>query len=119
MPNSPKKNEEKLDKMVMAWETLAPAVKFANIGLDEFKVFVADCKQARVEIAQIEDQRTQKLNLRDDKDKVALGKAELVVNGVVGDVAFGPNSALYEAMGYIRKSERKSGLTRKKKGQEK
>jgi hypothetical protein len=38
---------------------------------------------------------------------------QLVVNGVVGDPTFGPDSALYEAMGYVRKSERKSGLTRK------
>jgi hypothetical protein len=32
---------------------------------------------------------------------------------VTGDPAFGPDSSLYEAMGYVRKSERKSGLTRK------
>jgi hypothetical protein len=34
---------------------------------------------------------------------------QLVVNGVVSDLAFGPDSDLYEAMGYVRKS----GLTRK------
>jgi hypothetical protein len=32
---------------------------------------------------------------------------------VLGDPAYGPDSALYEALGYVRKSERKSGLTRK------
>ena len=37
-----------------------------------------------------------------------------VVAGVIGDPAFGPNSSVYELMGYTRKSERKSGLTRKK-----
>jgi hypothetical protein len=37
-----------------------------------------------------------------------------VVNGVKGDPAFGEDSDLYETMGYVRKSERKSGLTRKK-----
>ncbi len=39
-----------------------------------------------------------------------------VVNGVKGDPAFGEDCDLYEAMGYVRKSERKSGLSRKKGG---
>ena len=39
----------------------------------------------------------------------------LVVNGVVGDPAYGDDSPLYGAMGFVRKSERKSGLTKKKK----
>ena len=38
----------------------------------------------------------------------------MVVKGVVGDPAFGEDCDLYEAMGYVRKSERKSGLSRKK-----
>jgi hypothetical protein len=37
-----------------------------------------------------------------------------VVNGVRADPEEGDDSALYEAMGYTRRSERKSGLTRKK-----
>ncbi len=41
-------------------------------------------------------------------------KSTLVVNGIIGDPNFGPDSDLYEAMGYVRKSARKSGLTRKK-----
>jgi hypothetical protein len=35
-----------------------------------------------------------------------------LVNGVLADPTEGPDSALYEAFGYTRKSERKSGLTR-------
>ena len=41
-------------------------------------------------------------------------RVQLVVAGVIADPTEGANSALYEAMGYVRKSERKSGLTRKK-----
>jgi hypothetical protein len=36
------------------------------------------------------------------------------VNAVMGDPTEGPDSPLVEAMGYTRKSERKTGLTRKK-----
>jgi hypothetical protein len=35
-----------------------------------------------------------------------------VVNSVKGDPAFGENSALYASFGYVRKDDRKSGLTR-------
>ena len=34
---------------------------------------------------------------------------------VAGDPAYGNDSPLYGAMGFVRKSEKKSGLTRKKK----
>ena len=37
------------------------------------------------------------------------------MKGVVGDPAFGDNSDLYDAMGYVRKSDRASGLTKKSK----
>ena len=40
---------------------------------------------------------------------------QLVVNGVVGDPTEGPDGDLYEAMGYVRASQRHTGLTRKKK----
>ena len=53
------------------------------------------------------------INSREDADQVSLAKAAMIVAGVVGDPSFGPDSSLYEAMGYTRKSERKSGLTRK------
>jgi hypothetical protein len=36
---------------------------------------------------------------------------------VAGDPAYGNDSPLYGAMGFVRKSEKKSGLTRKKKPQ--
>lgn len=51
---------------------------------------------------------------RDTDDEAALAKRELIVNGVISDPNFGPDSALYEALGFVRKSDRKSGLTRKK-----
>jgi hypothetical protein len=36
-----------------------------------------------------------------------------VVNAVKGDPKFGDDSDLYDAMGYVRKSARQSGLSRK------
>ena len=50
---------------------------------------------------------------RDSADEAFNTKAQQVVNGVLADPTEGPDSALYEGFGYTRKSERKSGLTRK------
>ncbi len=47
------------------------------------------------------------------RSAASLEKLKLVVNGVIGNPKYGPNSDLYEAMGYVRESEHKSGLTRK------
>jgi len=54
------------------------------------------------------------IDQRDIADVETNRLIQLVVKGVVGDPTFGEDSALYEAMGYVRKSERKSGLKRGK-----
>ena len=41
--------------------------------------------------------------------------SRLVINGILADPDEGPDSPLYEAIGYTRRSERKTGLTRKRK----
>lgn len=53
-------------------------------------------------------------NQRDDADVVTNEAIQKVVKGVAGDPDFGEDSDLYEALGYVRKSERRSGLSRKK-----
>lgn len=52
---------------------------------------------------------------RDAADETTALKMQQVVNGVLADPTEGPDSALYAAFGYTRKSERKTGLTRKHK----
>ena len=85
--------------------------------LAEFKTALQPSQAIRGELKALDDQMTAAKNARDAADQVSLDKVQLAVNGVVGDPAFGPNSDLYEAMGYVCVSERKSGLTRKgKKG---
>lgn len=54
---------------------------------------------------------------RDAADAAFSSKAQLVVAGVLADPTEGPDSALYEALGYTRKSERRSGVTRRKRGE--
>jgi len=113
MPSNPKTNEQKMDTMSNAWESLAPTKTYGGMTVTDFKAVIAPAKAARARLADLETQMTQALNDRDAADAVFLAKAQLVVNGVLADPTEGPDSSLYEAMGYTRKSERRSGLTRK------
>jgi hypothetical protein len=115
MPTGPKDNEQKMEKMLNAWETLAPNKSFGGMTLAQFQAAAQPAQAARQRIDDLEDQRTQAFTDRDTADDAFLAKAQLVISGVLADPTEGPNSALYEAMGYTRKSERKTGLTRKRK----
>ncbi|NOT47066.1 MAG: hypothetical protein HOP17_04870 [Acidobacteria bacterium] len=56
-----------------------------------------------------------KRDVRDDKYLALDKKRSNIGMAVAGDPAYGNDSPLYGAMGFVRKSEKKSGLTRKKK----
>lgn len=56
-----------------------------------------------------------KRDVRDDKYVALNDKRSKVGLGVAGSPDYGNDSPLYGAMGFVRKSEKKSGLTRKKK----
>ena len=66
-------------------------------------------------IADLESELKMKRDVRDDKYVALNDKRSKVGMGVAGDPAYGNDSPLYGAMGFVRKSEKKSGLTRKKK----
>jgi hypothetical protein len=110
---APKQNKDKLDKMINAWEALAPEKSFGGMTLAQFKTAVQPSYDAREAISTLENQLLSKQADRDNADETSMEKAQLVVNGVIGDPTEGPDSDLYEAFGYKRASQRKSGLTRK------
>lgn len=111
---SPKHNEQKTQRILNAWETLAPGKSFGGMTLAQFQAAVQPAQAARQRIDDLEDQLKQAIADRENADEALLAKAQLVVNGVLADPTEGADSALYEAFGYTRKSERKSGLTRKR-----
>jgi chorismate mutase len=115
MPNSPKDNEQRMERMLNAWRTLAPDKSFGGMTLTQFEAFVARAQAARQRIEDLNNQLTQAIAEREVADDAFAAKARLAVNGVLADPEFGPDSALYEAFGYTRESARKSGLTRGRK----
>lgn len=113
MPSGPKETEDKLKRMVNTWETMAPTKTFGGVTLDQFKSGVAPSLAARDLIADLNDQLIKANNDRAQADEVSLALAQRVVNGVLADPTEGPDSSVYEGFGYTRRSERRSGLTKK------
>jgi len=103
-----------MERMLNAWRTLAPDKTFGGMTLAQFEAVVAPAKAARELIDDLEDQTTQAIAQREQADEEFAVRAQQVVNGVLADPTEGPDSPLYEALGYTRKSARKSGLTRRR-----
>ena len=115
MPSNPQSIAADTNTIINAWTTLAPAASFGGMTLAQFKAKVQPSFDARTQLDTIEAQKTAALDTRDDADAVTSNTNQMVINGVKGDPNFGDDSNLYEAMGYVRKSERASGLTKKSK----
>lgn len=112
MPESPSITEKFLNDVKSAWKELAPTAQFAGLTLDQFESKVKPSTDTRTEISALETQLKAARQSRVNADVVSNETALNVVNAVRGAPGFGENSALYKAMGYVPKNERKSGLVR-------
>ena len=109
---NPKLTAEKLGKLAEAWQDLAPDKSFGGMSLAEFRTKVQPSLDARAAVNAAEVQLVDALARRQTSDVESQRLMLLVVNSIKGDPALGDDSALYEAAGYVRRSERKSGLRR-------
>ena len=112
--SQPKDTLERILRFINAWETLRPNKSFGGMTLAQFKAGVKHSLDVREELRVLESQIQSKKVERDSADAESVRLMQLVSYGVAGDPEEGPDSDLYEALGYTRKSERKTGLTRKK-----
>jgi hypothetical protein len=111
---SPKDAEQKMERMLNAWRALAPEKMFGAMTLSQFEAVAAPAQAARRRIVDLNDQLARAIAERDAADHAFSTRAQQVVAGVLADPTEGPDSALYQAFGYTRKSDRKSGLTRRR-----
>ena len=112
MSESPKIVETFLDDVVSAWTELAPTALFAGLTLAQFEAKVKPSYDTRTEVATLETQLKATRQSRRNADEVSNEDALNIVNGVRSAPGFGENSALYKAMGYVPKNDRRSGLVR-------
>ena len=112
MSNSPKETADFIDDITAAWAEVASSAQFGGMTLAQFKAKVKPSLDYRTEIATLENQLTVARKNRDNADDPSNDACLAVVNGVRSHPDYGENSALYKAMGYVPKNERKSGLVR-------
>ncbi len=114
MATAPKTIADDTQAIIDAWTELAPTATFNDLTLDQYKAAVKPSFDSRQKITDLEtDLEAEQVN-RDTVDVNTTKTNADVVKAVVADKNFGDDSALYERMGYVRKSTRASGLTRKK-----
>ncbi|HEX8187130.1 MAG TPA: hypothetical protein VF586_02195 [Pyrinomonadaceae bacterium] len=112
---SPKNFMEKIERMINAWRTMAPQKSFGGMTLSQFQEAAEPSRAIRQRIEDYENLLSHAIVERDNDDDALNDKVQLIVAGILADPTEGPDSPLYEAFGYTRKSERKTGLTRKRK----
>jgi hypothetical protein len=112
MPNSPQETEDFIKDIADAWEESASGAQFGGMTLAQFKTKVKPSLDYRAEIATLEGQLIVARKNRDNADEPSNETCFSVVSGVKSHPDHGENSALYKAMGYVPKNERKSGLVR-------
>jgi hypothetical protein len=113
MADAPKNTVQTTDAIKAAWKKYAAAATFAGMTEAQYETKVKPSYDIRGQIADLEQQVAQLIRDRDATDVITDKTNQSVIKGIVGDVNYGDDSDLYGACGYVRKSERKSGLTRK------
>lgn len=105
---------EKIVRTTTAWETLRPTKSFSGRDLETFKSRMKPSLDVRIEIANLEAQLGAAVTRRNAVDTGALKEIRDIVHGVRGDREEGEDGELYEQMGYVRTSDRSTGLTRRR-----
>lgn len=108
-----KKQMKKIGQVTTAWETLAADKSFAGMTLAQFKTAVQPALDAQEKVTTLRSSLVDARTVLVDSSRTGHDAALFIINGVKGDPIHGEDSSLYAAMGYVRKSDRKSGLTRK------
>jgi hypothetical protein len=115
MPSTPAKTMEYLNSVLIPWKETAGEDIFSETKVNEYEADVKESVDSRVRIANLEAEIDNEKKLRDQIDERNVKKAQMIVLSVAGHPKHGKDSGLYKAMGFVPTSERKSGLTRKKK----
>ncbi|WP_309384644.1 hypothetical protein [Cerasicoccus frondis] len=107
------KYHERMRAILSAWTQLAPEESFGGLTLAEFTAKFQAIEDAKAQVDQrklqlASDRQAYSLLLRGERDSL-----RLISNSVCGNPAYGDDSPLYRAMGYVPRSERASGLTRR------
>lgn len=114
MANRNKEIRERAARMNNAWAQGAATAVFNGITQAAFQTEIVGAGAGEQEIADMEAQVKMKKTALEERYKRIGDTSIKVRDGVEGHAEFGSNHPIYAAMGFVRTSDRKSGLTRKK-----
>jgi len=103
----------KVETITAAWQSLAPEASFAGMTLEQFSQAMAPVLDVRKELSDLSARWISAMSRRTDVYKSASAILDRVVASVRADIAYGPDSHLWSAMGFVRKSARKRRVSRK------
>ena len=104
---------ERLSTLVEIWTELRPTKSFLGMTLEQFKAAVAPSLDARARLATASKQVEEAIVDRDNADQEADVLVDRLTAAFVAEEADGYNGVLYAKLGYVRKADRSSGLTRR------
>ncbi|GAA5484818.1 hypothetical protein [Haloferula sargassicola] len=96
------------------WESLAPEKVFSKVSYEKFCEETEESLAVRERILDLEIQLRGLRAERSAADRKSRGMMRRLVWSVAGDKNFGEDSGFYKALGFIPKSERKTGRVRRK-----
>ena len=114
MPISSKDALVKMDNVTQAWSKLRPGKSFAGLTLEQYLAAIKPSHDVRGEIVESEVRLQSAQARRVTVDETTLKVVQRIVNAVKADPEEGDDGELYVAMGYVRKRDRKTGLTQRK-----
>ncbi len=97
-----------------AWEEFAPEAVFYGLTLAQFRAVARPSLRTRTEIENLNRRLRRTIQRRVVADARTMRLVQGVVSSVKGDPDHGEDSALYAAMGYVRKSARRKRRRKKK-----
>jgi hypothetical protein len=102
-------------QFLSSWQEFAPGVTIAGFTLAQFEEESMPPLDARKEMADVKT-KLKGLKLKRDKADEALTKLlVLIAHGIRGNELFGEDCEFYRSLGFVPKSERKTGMSRRNK----
>lgn len=103
---SPAEILDQMTRFLRAWEEHAPREKFFGKTLPEFRVAIQPSLDTRTQITNLERQLAITISRRNKVDGESMHLMRGVAYSVLGNPGYGPNSLLYDALGYVTDNAR-------------
>jgi hypothetical protein len=114
MKKNPKRVSDRIERVLVAWQSIRPNETFAGLTLAQFRALAEASLEPRARIAELKSRLRAAAAERDQADLRLVETMHRIVATVQAHPDEGRNGALYRALGYVTDHQRKSGLKRRR-----